>query len=155
MAIVLEPIGHVRGGRTGREDDAWATVEAEIVLNAGQVEAEATLGLETFSHAVVVFVFDQLDLAHIERGARHPRGRSDWPKVGVLAQRGSPRPNRLGVTTCEIVSVDGLAVRVRGLDAIDGTPVLDIKPHMQGFEPRGTIREPAWATEIMAEYWTD
>lgn len=155
MAITLEPIGYVCGGRTRREDDAWASVEAEIVLYSDQVEKEATLGLETFSHAVVVFVFDQLDPTKIERGARHPRGRSDWPRVGVLAQRGSPRPNRLGVTTCKIISVDGHLLRVRGLDAIHGTPVLDIKPHMEGFAPRGTIREPDWAAEIMAEYWTD
>ena len=154
MTITLEPIGHVRGGRTSRDDDAWGSVEAEIALDPTQVERDASLGLDQFSHAVVVFVFDRLDPAKVERGARHPRGRTDWPKVGVLAQRGSPRPNRLGVTTCEIVAVDGHLVRVRGLDAIDGTPVLDIKPHMQGFSARGTIREPDWAAEIMSKYWS-
>jgi tRNA (Thr-GGU) A37 N-methylase len=51
------------------------------------------------------------------------------------------------------LAVDGLIVEVRGLDAIDGTPVLDIKPVMSGFLPRGEIREPDWAREIMANYW--
>ncbi len=90
-----------------------------------------------FSHLDVIFVFDQVGETQIEHGARHPRGREDWPLVGIFAQRGKNRPNRLGVCTCRIVGVDGLAIEVEGLDAIDGTPVVDIKPAMQGFLPRG------------------
>ena len=62
------------------------------------------------------------------------------------------RPNRLGVTVCRLLKVDGTRLHVRGLDAIDGTPVLDIKPVMSGVLPRGEIREPPWATELMREY---
>ena len=86
-------------------------------------------------------------------GARRPRGNPDWPLVGIFAQRGKNRPNRLGVTVCRIVSVEGLTLEVEGLDAIDGTPVLDIKPVMSGFQPRGDLREPDWARQIMAGYW--
>jgi tRNA (Thr-GGU) A37 N-methylase len=57
------------------------------------------------------------------------------------------------VTVCRLLSVGGLSLTVRGLDAIDGTPVLDIKPVMKGFLPRGEIREPEWANELMKEYW--
>jgi tRNA (Thr-GGU) A37 N-methylase len=89
----------------------------------------------------------------IERGARHPRGRKDWPKVGILAQRAKNRPNRIGITTCRLLSVSGLTLEVQGLDAIDGTPVLDIKPHMSGFNPRGEVSEPAWSLELMDRYW--
>ena len=91
----------------------------------------------------------------MSRGARapRPRGREDWPKIGIFAQRGKNRPNRIGLTVCRIVSVSGLRVEVEGLDAIDGAPVLDIKPYMSGFGPRGEVREPAWAGEIMAAYW--
>jgi tRNA (Thr-GGU) A37 N-methylase len=89
----------------------------------------------------------------VNLGARHPRGRTDWPKVGIFAQRAKARPNRIGVTTCELVDVDGLDLRVRGLDAIDGTPVLDVKPYMQAFGPRGEVREPEWVAELMANYW--
>ncbi|MGG5810653.1 SAM-dependent methyltransferase [Falsiroseomonas sp. CW058] len=153
MIPAIAPIGHVRGGRAAPVDDAWDGVEAEIVLDPAMLGAEATLGLDAFSHVTVVFVFDRIDPAGVERGARHPRGRRDWPRVGILAQRGSPRPNRLGVTTCRLLGVAGMVLRVRGLDAVDGTPVLDVKPHMTGFDPRGEVREPAWAREIMRGYW--
>ena len=153
MSLALVPIGHVRGGRAEPLDDGWDAVEAEIALDPAQLGPEAALGLETFSHIVVVFVFDRLDPAAVERGARHPRGRTDWPRVGILAQRAKDRPNLLGVSRCELLAVDGLELAVRGLDAVDGTPVLDVKPYMAGFEPRGEVREPGWARELMSGYW--
>lgn len=149
---MLEPIAHVRGGRVENEDDAWGAVEAEIVL-ADAMPPEALRGLDAFSHALVVFHFDRIDPAKVSTGARRPRGNPAWPEVGILAQRGSPRPNRIGVTTVEVLGVEGRVLKVRGLDAIAGTPILDIKPVMTGFEPRGVIREPDWAGEIMADYW--
>ena len=63
------------------------------------------------------------------------------------------RPNRLGLTTCELIGVDGHDLLVRGLDAIDGTPVLDIKPYVTEFRPRGAVTQPAWISELMAGYW--
>jgi tRNA (adenine37-N6)-methyltransferase len=101
----------------------------------------------------VIFLFEQVGDDQITTTARHPRGNPDWPRVGIFAQRGKNRPNRLGVTICRIISVDGLELAVEGLDAIDGTPVLDIKPVMAGFLPRETVREPDWAAAIMADYW--
>lgn len=68
--------------------------------------------------------------------ARPPRGRTDWPLNGIFAQRGKNRPNRLGVSRAQILMVDGLDLHVRGLDAVEGTPVLDVKPCMREFEPR-------------------
>ena len=85
--------------------------------------------------------------------ARHPRGNPDWPKVGVFAQRGRNRPNRLGVSVCRILGVDSTRLLVGGLDAIDGTPVLDIKPVLAEFLPRGEVRQPDWSRELMADYW--
>lgn len=153
MDLNITPIGTVRGGRDAVEDDDWGAVEAVIELDTSRFDGEALLGLDDFSHAEVIFVFDRVPDAKIETGARHPRGRKDWPRVGIFAQRGKNRPNRLGLTTCEIVAVEGTRLRVRGLDAVEGTPVLDIKPVMQGFAPRGDVREPEWAGEIMADYW--
>ena len=150
----LTAVGHVRGGRIEAEDDDWDASVAEIALDPAQFEAEALLGLDQFSHAEIVFVFDQVGPGDITYDARHPRGRADWPKVGIFAQRGRNRPNRLGVSVCRIVEVAGHALRVQGFDAIGGTPVLDIKPVMSGFQPRGTILEPDWAKEIMATYWS-
>jgi tRNA (Thr-GGU) A37 N-methylase len=73
--------------------------------------------------------------------------------VGIFAQRARARPNRLGTTIVRIISCEGARLRVRGLDAIDGTPVLDIKPVMAEFLPREPVRQPAWSTELMADYW--
>jgi tRNA (Thr-GGU) A37 N-methylase len=149
----MRPIGVVRGGRDVVEDDEWGGVAATIELDPAVVDPDATLGLDAFSHIEVVFVFDRVDPESVCRGARHPRGRSDWPLVGILAQRAKDRPNRIGLTTCAVTGVDGLSVHVCGLDAVDGTPVLDVKPHLRGFAPRGEVREPAWATELMDGYW--
>ena len=151
--ITMRPIGHVRSGRSVAEDDDWDAVEASIVLDPDVVEQDATLGLDTFSHIEVVYLFHLVDEANACRGARHPRGREDWPLTGILAQRAKDRPNRIGVTTCRLESVDGLTLKVNGLDAIDGTPVLDVKPAMSGFAPRGELREPSWARELMDGYW--
>jgi tRNA-Thr(GGU) m(6)t(6)A37 methyltransferase TsaA len=151
--IALEPIGYVRGGRTEAIDDDWGQSRARIELDAAQFAPEALAGLADFSHLEVIFVFDRVPDDKIEYGARHPRGRADWPLVGIFAQRGRARPNRLGLCTCKIVRVDGLAVEVEGLDAIDGTPVVDLKPAMREFLPRGEVVEPAWAAELMRDYW--
>jgi len=151
--IAMRPIGWVRGGRVEPIDDDWGVVEAEIALDPARFKPEALFGLDAFSHLEVVFHFHAAPETEIEIGARHPRGRTDWPLVGIFAQRGKGRPNRIGVTVCEIVSVEGLSVRVQGLDAIDGTPVLDLKPVIREFLPRGDVRQPEWAGELMQGYW--
>jgi len=151
--ITLEPIGVVRGGRSEAIDDEWGAVEAVIRLDATRFAPEVLSGLGDFSHLCVVFQFHLVDESAIVTGARHPRGNPGWPKVGMFAQRAKMRPNRLGVSHCALISIDGLDLSVRGLDAVDGTPVLDIKPFMAEFEPTGEIRQPAWATELMAGYY--
>ena len=151
--ITMQPIGAVRGGRTTSDDDDWGGLTCRIELDPAVVTADATLGLAGFSHAEIVFVFDGVDPTQVCNGARHPRSRTDWPLTGILAQRAKDRPNRIGSTVCRLVSVDRLTVEVEGLDAMDGTPVLDVKPYMLGFAPRGEVYEPAWATELMSAYW--
>jgi tRNA (adenine37-N6)-methyltransferase len=151
--IAMEPIGRVRGGRAEAIDDDWGASRAVIELDAARFTSEALVGLDAFSHAEVVYLFDRVGDDEIVSGARHPRGRTDWPKVGIFAQRGKNRPNRIGVTVCRVVGVEGLRLEVEGLDAIDGTPVLDIKPVLSGFLPRAPVREPDWAREIMKDYW--
>ncbi len=149
----MEPLGTVVGGRRRPEDDHWGAVEATITLDPERVGPEATVGLDEFSHLEVVFVFHQVRADDVTWGTRHPRGRADWPAVGILAQRAKSRPNRIGVTVCELLAVDGLVLRVRGLDAVEGTPVLDVKPYMPAFGPRGEVRQPPWAEELMRDYW--
>lgn len=150
--VTLHPIGFVQGGRREPEDDHWGNVPADIVLDPG-LPAESLAGLDQFSHVLVVYYFDQVDPARIESGARHPRNRTDWPKVGIFAQRGKNRPNQLGVTACRLLGVEGRTLHVEGLDAVSGTPVLDLKPVFREFEPRGPIRQPPWVSELMRNYW--
>jgi tRNA-Thr(GGU) m(6)t(6)A37 methyltransferase TsaA len=150
--IEMTPVAVVRGGRVEAIDDDWGAVEATIELD-DRFPPDAIAGLEEFSHLDVVYVFDQVDPDDVNVGARHPRGNPDWPAVGIFAQRAKARPNRIGVTTCELVSVDERSIVVRGLDAIDGTPVLDLKPHVVEFGPRGEVRQPVWIQELMQGYW--
>jgi tRNA-Thr(GGU) m(6)t(6)A37 methyltransferase TsaA len=150
--FTLRPIGFVRGGRAEPIDDGWDAVTATIALTP-EFGPEALAGLDGFSHVEVVFLFHRVAERAVVAGARRPRGRADWPKVGIFAQRGKDRPNRLGVTVCKLLGINGTTLNVAGLDAIDGTPILDIKPCMRGFLPRGDIREPDWARELMAGYW--
>jgi len=151
--FTIRAVGHVRGGRDTPEDDNWGGSRARIVLDPDRFTPESLLGLDGFSHAEVIFLFDRVSADDVTYDARHPRGNKDWPKVGIFAQRGKNRPGRIGVTVCRIVGVDGLELEVEGLDAIDGTPVLDIKPVMSGFLPRGEVREPDWSRELMKDYW--
>ena len=150
--VVLRPIGTVVGGRTEPVDDDWEGVEATIAL-AERFDPEALQGLDDFSHLDVVYLFHRVGENKSVTGARHPRGRSDWPRVGIFAQRAKARPNRLGVSTCRLLRVDGRTLHVADLDAIDGTPVLDIKPYMAEMGPRTPVREPEWAKDLMRTYW--
>lgn len=151
----LTPIGEVRSPRADLSDDFWGRVEAEIALDPTRFGPEALYGLADFSHVEVLFLMHRVDPAKVETGARHPRERQDWPLVGIFAQRGKGRPNRIGLSRAEIVRVEGRSLYVRGLDAIHGTPVLDIKPWMAEFAPRGATRQPGWVAELMADYYKD
>jgi tRNA-Thr(GGU) m(6)t(6)A37 methyltransferase TsaA len=150
--IALVPVATVVGGRVEAEDDRWLGVEAAIVLDDRFPES-ALQGLDGFSHLEVVFLFHLVDEAGVTTAARHPRGREELPAVGIFAQRARNRPNRLGVSVCQLLGIDGRTVRVRGLDAIDGTPVLDLKPVITAMRPPGEVTEPAWVAEIMRDYW--
>jgi len=152
MAFDIEAIAHVRGGRVEAVDDDWDRETAVIELEP-RFGPEAFAGLDDFSHVEIAFLFDRVSPDKIETGARHPRNRTDWPLVGIFAQRGKNRPNRIGITVCRIEKVEGTRLHVRGLDAIHGTPVIDIKPVLRDFLPRGEVRQPDWASELMAGYW--
>jgi len=150
--ITREPIGHVRSSRSDLSDDNWGGVTARIEPDES-LPAESLAGIEAFSHAEVVYHFDRVPDSEVERGARHPRGNTAWPKVGIFAQRRKGRPNRPGATIVEIVGRAGRVLTVTGPDAIDGTPVLDIKPVMAELLPRTPVRQPAWSHELMRNYW--
>lgn len=151
--IALRPIGVVCSARAEPIDDDWDAVAATIAFDAERFGEDALRGLEAFSHVEVVYVFHRVAEADVVVGARRPRGNPAWPEVGIFAQRAKARPNRIGTTVCRLLARDGLRLAVGGLDAIDGTPVLDVKPWMPEFGPRGSVTSPAWSSELMAGYW--
>ena len=150
----LTQIGVVRSTRTVVADDDWDRETSQLILDAEAFGEEALYGLDAFSHLEVIYHFHEVPEERVERGARRPRNNPDWPLVGIFAQRGKNRPNRIATTVSRIVAVEGTVVTVAGLDAIDGTPIVDIKPWMAEFGPRGAVHQPAWSTELMAGYWS-
>ncbi|OIJ86758.1 SAM-dependent methyltransferase [Streptomyces monashensis] len=151
--VVSVPVGRVVGGRSEARDDDWGKETAVIRLDATRFTSDAVAGLDAFSHLEVVYHFDRVPVEKIETGARHPRGSTDWPRVGIFAQRGKNRPHRLGVSRCRLIKVGGLDLHVQGLDAADGTPILDIKPYMAEFGPQSPVAQPEWATALMCGYY--
>ncbi|MBT3313848.1 MAG: tRNA (N6-threonylcarbamoyladenosine(37)-N6)-methyltransferase TrmO [Anaerolineae bacterium] len=152
MCIRLTPIGFVENTREEIEDDNWGEVVSKILLT-DEFGKESLAGIEEFSHAEIIFYFDRVKGEKVVTGARYPRGRQDRGKVGIFAQRGKNRPNRIGLTTVTIIRREGKILFVQGLDAINGTPVLDIKPVMEEFQPKEKLHQPKWATELMNNYW--
>ncbi|MFD8882845.1 SAM-dependent methyltransferase [Streptomyces erythrochromogenes] len=147
------PVGFVHNDRLDLTDDNWGPVTSVIHLDSNQFTSDALLRLDSFSHVEVVYHLHRVPVSKIQRGARHPRSNVDWPLVGIFAQRGKNRPNRIGVSRCRLLRVDGLDIHVEGLDAVDGTPVLDIKPYMTQFAPRGKVVQPTWVDELMRNYY--
>ena len=146
------PVAVVSSSRTEVVDDGWDAVTTTITL-LPPFTREAVRGLGDFSHVEVIFLFDRVDADSATTGARRPRGNPAWPEVGVFAQRVKHRTNRIGLSTCEILGVDDDRIHLRGLDAVDGTPVLDLKPYMEEFGPRTPVRQPRWSRELMSGYY--
>jgi tRNA-Thr(GGU) m(6)t(6)A37 methyltransferase TsaA len=151
MEIILQQVAVVKNTRTDLSDDYWGAIVSEIEL-LPHIPAKAFDGIEEFSHLGIIFHFNRSDQSEIVFSG-HPRGNKNWPEAGIFAQRKKDRPNALGLTMVELVKREGNKIWVRYLDAIDGTPILDIKPVMKEFLPAGEIRQPKWSVELMKDYW--
>jgi len=147
MDISLRAVAYIRNDRSEALDDNWTDVVSTIEL-AADVPGESLRGLDEFSHVEIVFFADWAEDVPPGPWHRHPRGNTDWPDVGIFAQRNKDRPNRILLTTVEIASVNERSLTVRGLDGIDGTPVLDIKPVFRWSVPTGEVRAAAWSEEL-------
>ena len=152
MPFQISSIATVYNQRIDISDDLWGEVISEIVLN-DTIPAEAFDGIEDFSHVEIIFIFDRAIGAPIVTGSAHPRENKAWPKTGIFAQRKKNRPNHIGTTICELIRREGKSLFVKKLDAIDSTPVVDIKPVMKEFLPRSPVKQPAWTHELMTDYW--
>jgi len=143
-------IGRVRSPVTEAVDTNWSQVVSEIVLDPEY--APGLLGLEDFSHALILTHLHRADWSPGKHLRRRPQDRADMPLTGIFAQRARHRPNRLGVTAMEIVEVTNDTLKVRALDAVDGTPVIDVKPYVPNYDRRdATI--PQWMTDMMKDYF--
>ena len=148
--IVMTPIGFVSNDVIAKKHAAWGKDVSRIILD--QAYVPGLKGIEGFSHAIILFHLDQAAFVTERHLQRRPQNREDMPVVGIFAQRCKDRPNRIGVTSVEVVSVDGDSLVVRGLDAIDGTPVLDIKPYFPAFDKKDA-RVPEWVNRLMEHYF--
>ena len=151
MDVVIRPIAIVTNNRKKPIDDYWAVTISEITL-LDHVPTEALDNIGDFSHLEVIYYFNQVDPDKIIYSG-HPRNNKAYPLMGIFAQRKKNRPNRLGLSTVEILEHTGRTITVKHFDAIDGTPILDIKPVFKEFEPEGEIKQPAWVADVMKDYW--
>jgi tRNA (adenine37-N6)-methyltransferase len=152
LSFEITPIGTVQNARTDvQHTDNWGAVRSTITVEERFGDA-CLQGLDGFSHVEILFVFDQFPDHGDYREPRPNRGRPDLPPVGVFAGRGPRRPNRIGVTCCAIESVHGRELTVVGLDAVSGTPVIDLKPVMAEFLPEN-VKQPEWVSRLMSEYF--
>ncbi|MCH7642276.1 MAG: tRNA (N6-threonylcarbamoyladenosine(37)-N6)-methyltransferase TrmO [Chloroflexi bacterium] len=151
MSITIEPIGRVSSPVTDPVDTGWGDVVSEVRLRPDL--AAGLTGLESFSHVIVVFWMHDAAFDLATQLTRHHRGRADMPETGIFAQRARHRPNRIGITPVKLLGVDGANITVRGLDAIDGTPVLDVKPYMPVFDRVDDATVPEYIDRLMADYF--
>ena len=148
----LHPIGTVRCAVNEMSQGNWANVDSQIDLR--REYAAGLQGLEGFSHVLVLFFLDRAQgFDPGKQLLRRPRGMEDMHEVGVFAQRTKYRPNPIGVTAVRLLGIEGSVVRVRGLDALDGTPVLDIKPYMPPFDRVDEVKTPPWVGHVMEGYF--
>ena len=152
MKFTIHPIAFVKNSRNQPIDDNWGNMISEIHL-APEIPATTLTGIEEFSHLEILFYFNKVKNSDILVGKGHPRGNPDWPKTGIFGMRKKDRPNLIGTTIVELVKKEDNILYVKGLDAINDTPVIDIKPVIKGFLPTGEIKQPFWADEIMKNYW--
>lgn len=147
----LEAIGVVRSPAIEPVDQDWGRVTAEIHLN--DELAPGLRGLEQFSHAIIVFLMHRATFEPATDLVRRPQGRPEMPQIGIFAQRAKHRPNPIGVTAVQILDVADNVLKVKGLDAIDGTPILDIKPYFPLFDRLNRPATPPWVDELMQSYF--
>jgi tRNA-Thr(GGU) m(6)t(6)A37 methyltransferase TsaA len=147
----MQPIGFVRSPVKEGVDEGWGSVVSEIHL--WEEYAPGLRGLEEFSHVIVVFLMHQATFSPETHLARSPRDRADMPKLGIFAQRAKHRPNPVGLTAVRMLAVAANVITVQGLDAIDGSPVLDIKPYLPAFDRVDEATTPDWVDRLMEGYF--
>ena len=146
-----QPIGYVKSKVRDQLEEKWGLVISEIHLK--KEYGRGLTGLETFSHVIVVYYMHESRWDPENDLERRPQGREDMPKVGIFAQRAKHRPNPIGITAVKLISVRENVIEVQGLDAIDTTPVIDIKPYYPVYDRKEQAKVPEWVNRLMADYF--
>ncbi len=147
----VKPIGTIHSPVTTVEEERWGDVVSEIHID--ELYAPGLQGLESWSHVMVVYYMHQAPFDLEQDLVRRPRDRDDMPELGIFARRSPNRPNGIGVTAVEVVKVEKNVLTVRRLDAIDGTPVLDIKPYAPVYDAVTEPLIPIWFIRLMQDYY--
>ena len=146
--LTLGPIGHVENGVQAGQRVIWEEIDSRVVIHDEWVQGLE--GLEEFSHLTIVFWLDRPGDSETPLKV-HPQGNEDLPLVGLFATRTPRRPNPIGLTVVNLLSMKGNTLCVRGLDAYNGTPVLDIKPYLI----RGDLKRDALVPEWLLRLWQE
>jgi tRNA-Thr(GGU) m(6)t(6)A37 methyltransferase TsaA len=147
QTITMNPVGIVHTEAQDLVDTDWNKVISEIHID--KAFAAGLEGLEDWSHIVVIFSMHETHFNAEEHLVSHPRGRADMPRVGTFAQRSRFTPNTIGITAVQLLAVNDAVIRVKGLDAIDRTPILDIKPYAPFYDGVREPLVPAWFIRLM------
>jgi tRNA-Thr(GGU) m(6)t(6)A37 methyltransferase TsaA len=143
LEVRMQPIGVVAGAGDDVERQDWSRVRSEIRLQPEHLDA--LLGLEAYSHIIVIGWLHQIPDALRARRQAYPAGSDRFPLQGALALRGGARPNPLSFTVCRLLGIEGTTLRLEGLDLVDGTPVLDVKPYIAFYDSVPDASLPKWA----------
>ncbi len=142
MEINLTPIGFVKNSIKEPKREDWQTVTSEIIINEDLKEALSRI--DEFSHIIVIYWMHKVPPSQRSVIKVHPRANPDLPLVGVFASRSPARPNPIGITTVKLLERRDNVLKVIGLDAIDGTPVLDVKPDIPRNNSSTEATTPGW-----------
>ncbi|MFI0742780.1 SAM-dependent methyltransferase [Streptomyces sp. NPDC021100] len=150
--IDVHSIATIVGGHTQPADDYQGDVESIIRLHP-EYPLETLQGIEEFSHLTVVWHFHLATPDDVALHARRPRGNPHWPATGTFVHRNHRRPNQLALSFPRLLRAEGRDLHVTDLDAVDGTPVVDLAPYFPQMGPRGPVTTPAWPEEMLRHYW--
>jgi tRNA-Thr(GGU) m(6)t(6)A37 methyltransferase TsaA len=144
--VVIRPIGVVRNSVRDPRPDGWEHVRSDLIFRDDLMPALD--GIEQYSHVIVVFAFHLVPEEARTSGRLHPRGDPSLPEQGVLATRSQLRPSPIGVSVVPLLRRRRNILRVTGLDAVDGSPVLDIKPYFPHYDSVPDAKVPDWAQRL-------
>lgn len=142
--ITFTPLGKAKNVVAKPKLSDWNDISTDIVIN--KKFAKGLDGIEAYSHIIVVYWMDKEGECHLRH---HPQGREDVPFVGIFACRCPQRPNRIAISTVKLLSRRANVLTVTGLDIVDGTPVLDIKPYTPEYDRVTDGRVPAWVNKLI------